>query len=456
MNGGIGWRLNAAPRLMARLLTGPTGVLVLTTVGTLMARMVSSVILTRLLAPEVYGLTGIIGSIFFAIALLTDLGFQSYVVRHPQGDEHRFQDAIWTIHAARGLMLALVAVASAPVVALVLAKPEIALPLSVAAATFAIDGAASLSLITLLRSNRSRTLSLLELAVTLFQTAASICLAIWLRSVWAIVASMILASLFKTVMSYRIADRGRHRVVGDRAIAADFWGFSRLIMASGFLTLLIAQTDKFALARLLSLAQFGLYATATTLAAAPQSIAAAFLLRILYPIYAQTFRDAPERLSEVYYTAGRHMTRLYWFGGGMLIGGGPLIIKLLYDPRYLAAGTYLSLLAITTLLTFSNKVSAGLMLAIGNTRFMLTTNLQRLGWIVVVVPLAFWAFGPIGIPLGFGTMECPVYLYSALILRRERIYRLRRELGYFALAALGGLVAVLLSELVTRYLPQVQ
>lgn len=451
-----GLRLHAISRSVGRLLTGPTGVLILTTIGTLLARMVSSVTLTRLLAPEIYGLTGIIGSIFFAIALLTDLGFQSYVVRHANGDEHRFQDAIWTIHAARGIVLALVAAGSAPVVAIVLDKPEIALPLSVAAATFAIDGAASLSLITLLRSNRSRTLSMLELAVTLFQTVTSICLALWLRSVWAIVGSMILASLFKTAASYRIADRGPHRIVGDRAIAKEFWAFSRLIMASGLLTLLIGQADKFALARLLSLAQFGLYATATTLAAAPQSIAAAFLLRILYPIYAQTFREAPERLSDVYYTAGRHMTRLYWFGGGTLIGGGPLIVKLLYDPRYLAAGTYLSLLAIATLLTFSNKVSAGLLLAMGNTRFMLSTNMQRLAWITLVVPAAFWALGPMGIPLGFGTMECPVYIYSALTLKREGIFRLRHELVYFGLAAAGGLLAVTLSELVTRYLPEIR
>src|SRR5690348_8190608 len=78
-----------------------TGVVVLTGVGSLFVRTLSSIILTRLLAPQDFGIVGIIGSIFFVLAMITDLGFTSFVVPHPRGDERHFRDVIWTIHAVR-------------------------------------------------------------------------------------------------------------------------------------------------------------------------------------------------------------------------------------------------------------------------------------------------------------------------------------------------------------------
>lgn len=437
---------------LAELTTGATGVLILTTTGTLVTRMVSSVILTRLLAPEIFGVVGIIGSIFFTIALLTDLGFQSYVVRHPDGDEHRFQDTIWTIHATRGLLLALAGSSAAPLVGWLLGKPEVVLPLSIVAATFAIDGLASLSLMTLLRSDRSRTLSLLDFAVTLLTSAISIALALVFRNVWAIVVAMLLASSFKTAASYWIADRGAHQITWNKQLTQEFWAYSRLVMASGFVMILIHQADKFALARTFSLAEFGLYTTAITLASAPQALAGSYMIRILYPIFARTHRESPDKIGHVYYSAGLNMTRLYWLGGGALIGGGPLIVQILYDPRYSAAGSYLSLLAIGTLLTLSNKVSAGLLLAIGNTKFMLATNLVRLAWISSVMPLAFLEFGPIGIVMAFGTMECPVYIYSAAVLFRARIYRWRSEFSKFIIAVIGYTCSISITIISSHFL----
>lgn len=448
--GSISGKMAPAKRF-AKLLTNATGVLIFTTTGTLLARLVSSVVLTRLLTPEIIGLVGIISSIFFTIALLTDLGFQSYVVRHPDGDDPKFQDTIWTIHATRGLVLTLAGASLAPFVGWLLGKPEVALPLCIVSATFAIDGLASLSLMTLLRSNQSRAISLFDLAATLFSSTISIGLAFAFRNVWAVVGAMLLSSLFKMAASYWIADRGVHRVTWNKALARDFWAYSRLIQASGFVTILINQADKFSLARTFSLAHFGFYTTATNLASAPQALASNYMFRILYPIFARTYRESPEQIGSVYYSAGSNMRKLYWLGGGILIGAGPLIVRVLYDPRYSAAGVYLSLLGISTLLTLSNKVSAGLLLAVGNTRNMLITNLVRLAWTLTVMPLAFWALGPIGIVLAFGTMECPVYIYSAVILLKTGIYHWRKEFVNFTIAGIGYMSGILSNELYSFY-----
>ena len=47
------------------------------------------------LSPEVYGITGMILAVFFVINMLSDVGFQAYIVRHERSDEPNFLNAVW-------------------------------------------------------------------------------------------------------------------------------------------------------------------------------------------------------------------------------------------------------------------------------------------------------------------------------------------------------------------------
>src|SRR6476661_5866614 len=94
--------------------------------------------------------------------MITDAGFQAYVVRHER-DDPDFEDAIWTIHFGRGLLNAVFAAALAVPLAALLQKAELAPLVAVAAVTFAIDGAASLTLLTALRRRMVRRLSMVDL-----------------------------------------------------------------------------------------------------------------------------------------------------------------------------------------------------------------------------------------------------------------------------------------------------
>ena len=49
------------------------------------------------------------------IAMVTDAGFEAYVVRHDRGEEAHFLNAIWTVHFARGLLNGVAAAALAAI-----------------------------------------------------------------------------------------------------------------------------------------------------------------------------------------------------------------------------------------------------------------------------------------------------------------------------------------------------
>src|SRR5437879_3727055 len=124
-------------RLAQRLRVTQSSSLALSNVISNLVRIVSTMCLTRLLSPDVYGIVGMIGSVFFVITMLTDVGFQAYIVRHHSSDDAEFMNSVWTIHAGRGLILSMISALVAWPLSLLLAKPEIAAPLAVCSFTFA-------------------------------------------------------------------------------------------------------------------------------------------------------------------------------------------------------------------------------------------------------------------------------------------------------------------------------
>lgn len=442
-----------SPHRLAALATSRTGVLALTTGGTLVVRTVSSVILTRLLSPAAFGVVGIINSIFFAIAMLTDLGFQSYVVRHERGDEPRFLDVIWTIHASRGAALTALAAAGSPLIAWALGKPELALPLAVASGTFLLNGATSLSLMTALRHDGARKLSLLEFGVQLFQTLACLLLAWWWRNAWSIIVTLLLQGLLRAILSYALYPGSGRRPARDRAISAEFLAFSRVVLVSSSLALIVSQSDKLALARLLTLDQYGLYAIALNLASAPVAFADAYISRVTFPIYARIWREAPAALPKAYYGVRRLPSLLYAFGSGGLLGGAGLLVAILYDPRYAPAAPYLSLLMVSSALRFPNFAAAELMTATGEIRVTLRGNAVRVGWLLLAGPAGYLAFGIIGVIGAVGLLEVPALFYNWAVLRRVGILDLREEMLFVGLLCGGGAAGFAIASAALRLLP---
>lgn len=442
-----------ARAFVRKVFTAPSSVLAAVSIGTVLVRMVSTVALTRLLTPNDFGLIGIVNSLFFTIALLTDLGFQAYIIRHERGDERLFRDVLWTIHASRGVVLTGVSLLGAPILALLLQKPDLAAPLAVAAVTFAVNGLSSMSLITSLRSNGANRLSVLDFLLVVFQTVVSIALALVLRSVWALIFAMIAHSLARTFLSYAVFTDSRHNIARDQTISREFLLFSRVVLVSGFLTLLVGQADKLFLARVMSLAEFGTYTIALNLLSAPLAFAATYISRVVYPTYALTFLRDPDRVAQIYYSARQRISLLYGFGVGGAGGAAALIIRVLYDPRYADASIYLALLAVGVALRLPNVAAAEMMTALGRIKVTVRLNVVRVVWLALAAPVGFYLGGPLAVVAAVGLVEFPALLESWRILYRAGIFSARHEVAYLGAIAAGAVVGLAGSWLLLPLLP---
>ena len=437
-------------RYVKRLRLTGSSALALNTVAINALRVVSTVCLTRLLSPDVYGITGVIMSVFYMITMVTELGFQPYVVRHERSDEPEFISAVFTIHAIRGVLLAATGVFLAWPLSLLLDKPALAAPLAICSLTFIIDGQVTLHQLRGLRDGKIQRYAVIDLIVSISQTSAAIALAFLFHNVWAIVGSMFVASVVRVWIGYTLFPGSRLTFRLDRDVAADMWRFSRVMAVSSMLTLLITQVDKLGLARILPLSQFGIYVIASSLAAAPTVFAFNYASTIVYPAVAAAWREGSSVVDAYYRSWGRFFY-LYAFGGGVLIGLADLIVRVLYDPRYAAAGGYLSILAIGTAFMMVTRSMESVQVATGRQRFAIEANILRLGLLVTGGIAALVLHKAIVLIVALGILEPCVYCFGLVRIGRWHQLRWVRELS-FLMAVAGGLAVGALGSWLGRLL----
>lgn len=414
-----------------------TNVVVISVILTNLLRAFSSVVLTRLLVPEVFGIAGIIASITFTFGMISDLGFQAFVVRHPDGDKPRFLDTIWTMAVLRSVILTLALLALAPTVAGLFGKPELTPVIAAAALIFIIEGCASLTLLTALRHRLILRLSLLELAVLVLQIGLSFILAYFWRSYWAILVSMLVSSGLKTLLSYVVFPNSLRKPAFERQYIRDLWGFARFVTGSSMITLLLMQSDKVMLGRMMSLDDFGFYMLAVNLAAAPLAFTTAYASRVLFPAYSQLWRENCQNLKAEFYARRRIPSLLYTFAAGGLIGSAPLLIAILYDPRYEASALYLQLLAISPLFALASNAGNEALTATGHIKVTFQANIAKLLWFCTAAPAGYQLGGVVGLVTAVGLTEIPAVLFKWARMHRVNLLDLRQELLFLAAGAAG-------------------
>src|SRR5476649_1565669 len=65
-------------------------------------RLAGTLVLTRLFAPQLFGVLAVASAVQVAIGLLTDIGLRQALIRSPNGHDRRFLDTAWTVQILRG------------------------------------------------------------------------------------------------------------------------------------------------------------------------------------------------------------------------------------------------------------------------------------------------------------------------------------------------------------------
>ncbi|WP_137702267.1 oligosaccharide flippase family protein [Marimonas lutisalis] len=301
-------------------------------------RLVSNLILTRLLFPEAFGMMALITVFLMGLNQFSDVGVTPAIMQSERGDDKDFLNTAWTIQVMRGFSLFAVACAIAYPVSLLYEVPELAVMLPVSALTLILTGFNPTRMDTAQRHLRVGRLTALDIFNQVIGILAAIILAWWWQSVWALVISGVIGAAAQLVIYTALLPGVRNRFRWERRAADELINFGKWIFLSTVAGFLLTQADKLLIGKYLPLDQFGVYNIGFFLASFPLLMGGVLVRRILIPIY----REWPPGQSAENFARLRKMR--FAVSGALLILlailalGGVWIVDLLYDPRYAMAG----------------------------------------------------------------------------------------------------------------------
>ncbi len=165
-------------------------------------RLGSSLVLTRLLMPEVYGIFGPAMAVLFFLEFLSDIGLRPAVGRSPNGESPEFLGTAWTIVVFRAIGLAGVAAGLSFVLPALYDKPAMGWVLLVLAARPILLAFVNPTLFVLFRRLNYRPAFVLDVTQTVLVIPVTIALAVWLENVWALVLGVLIGDVYRVAMTH--------------------------------------------------------------------------------------------------------------------------------------------------------------------------------------------------------------------------------------------------------------
>ena len=305
----------------------------------LVLRLGSSLILTRLLLPDAYGIFGPAMAVMFFLEMLSDIGIRPAVVRSPAGEDPAFLGTAWALLLVRSIPFAAAIVGLAFVLPAWYEKPELSGVMLAIALRPILMALQNPTLFVLYRRLDYKTPFYLDTVQTLLATPATILLAWWLRDVWALVLGLIFGDLVRIILSHALCPRAP-RPHWDRTALHQLAHFGFSIFLNTLVYGAWSYFDKLVGPRLLDAEQFGLYVLAWSLAEALDTLISRGS-EVFYSMLSR--KEGDERVAFFHRTARR--VALYLIPGLVVAAIlAPWAFKLLYPPKFQGAAVLFGLL----------------------------------------------------------------------------------------------------------------
>lgn len=398
----------------------------------------SSMILTRILRPEAYGVITIIMSIVYFIEMLADIGVTVFIIRDARGEEQRLLDTAWSMRLCRAFLNCIVLWALAPFIASHLYNsPELVTPLRVISMTFVLGGLETMSFPLAIRRKRARVMMYCELGAAIVSSVLAIVYCSYSHDFWGILYSILLQRLLMMLLSWQIYRQNRPSLAFDKRDAREILKFTRFTMPSSLLSLGLSQFDKMVFLRLFDLRQLGVYGLAANMGAPLESLITKISSSVLYPRIAHDMRTDPAGAPVRYYTENRNLFASMLTLPAVVGGAAQLIVALLFPARYSATGQLLEAVALRLCLLSLAAPAEDLLIAAGEFHVILIGNILRVVWLVAGSLIGAALFGLVGFAFGAALSALPPLLYYWWLQKRKGMFIQKYE--YYKLAYIVGM-----------------
>jgi len=365
----------AAPSLRQRVLVGTVWV----TGGMLTRyamRMVSSLVLTRILFPEAFGLAATVGLVVAAIEMCSDLGIRQALTQHPEGGTRTYLNTAWTLAIVRSLGVCAVIILCAKPAAAFFQEPALFSIIIVSSVGVVVTGFTHPDILLWSRNLQQNRITTWEVLSDLVRIVATIAASLWLRNVWGLVLGGLLGSFARTAMSHAMSGSSP-QWLWDLGARRSIVRFGRFVLLSSIIGFLASRLDVAFVSKYLGMERAGIYYVAVVLASFADAILAQVWSHLLFPALSRAQGQGDLLRSRT--TESFLLMAVFVLPVCVLIAmNAELIVTTLYDPRYADAAIAMKWLILATSCTaIGNCLNCPLM-ATGVPQYGTIATLSRL------------------------------------------------------------------------------
>jgi O-antigen/teichoic acid export membrane protein/GR25 family glycosyltransferase involved in LPS biosynthesis len=358
-------------------------------------RLINSLLLTRLLAPQFYGEVTLVITFVTGINMLSDIGLGPSVIQSKRGDDATFLNTAWTLQVMRGAFIALIALIFSWPLSLFYHDPKLAFLLPAVALAVFMTGFNSTSLLTASRHMGVRRLFALDISTQVLTMIVTMIWAFIHPSAWAIIGGTLAADLYRLILSHtrRVMPGIRNRFQWDKDSVHEIVHFGKWIMVGTAFFFFATQSDRLILGKLVPIAVLGVYGLAFQLSDMPRQVINALSAKVGYPFIAKII-DLPREEFRRNFLRYRGYALM---GGSvllslMIVWGGPIVLRI-YDKRYADAAWMVPILAIGLWHTLLYTTTSPVLFSLGKSKYNAVGNAVYCAAIVGGIPAAFYGLG---------------------------------------------------------------
>jgi len=357
-------------------------------------RLGRNMVLTRLLAPEAFGLMAIIYSTSYVIDMLAEIGVKEAVIQNPKGHEAGFVNSAWCLSFVRGIGIYVLLFAGAPLIGRYYEHPDLSSLMRTALLGIVFMGAQSPRSYVALKEMKFKKWTIMQSGSGLFGSLLVVIMTFFVRNVWALAVGYAAENFIRCIVSYALFPF-RPRVELDRGASRSLLTFSRGVFGLSFLNLIFSRADIFVLGKMYAASDLGVYSMAVYLVQVPTSFIIGVLSQTLMPSFAQIQDDNP-RMNGILTRVTAVLAILGMAALIFITLSSRSLLSLIYGPRYVSASSTLMVAALVAFINLSNTLITVVFYAVGRPQFHRRCVLIMAILMVVLIYPSVKEFGLVG------------------------------------------------------------
>ena len=282
-------------------------------------------------------------------------------------------------------------------------------------------------------------LTQLELLSSIVSLSVTALLGLATHSIWSFVAGALFSSATTTLLGHVWFPGPADHFQWDHKALRELMHFGKWVFISSALGVVATNGDRLLLAGWLDATALGNYSIALSLVSTIDSAVGRLFSDVLMPAMSEVARQAPERLSAIYFRLRRISDAAFVATAGFLFAASETIVRILFDVRYAAAGHMLQLLSF--ILIFSRyDLTQNAYMALGRPRYITVINIVKVSSLFVIVPSLFYLFGTQGAIAGIAFHRLPTLVLILRFNQRHGLNSIVIELMAIGLWPVGWLL----------------